>query len=261
LNHHKTFQIGDLGLFYAISITFDANNDFSNYLHFMLTQDEIKHLVAKQAADLVQNNMTVGIGTGSTIYYLIMELGERVKKGLFFRAIPTSKKTAALAAEQNIPLAALNDVTSIDITIDGADEIDPNLQLIKGGGGALLQEKMVAAASRELFILADETKLVQQLGKFPLPLEVIPFGWKQVQRKIKKTYGVEATLRVKDDQPFVSDHGHYILDCPFQQIENPDILSYDLNAIPGVVDNGLFVNMADMVLVGFGDGRTETLHK
>jgi ribose 5-phosphate isomerase A len=175
----------------------------------MLTQDEIKQLVAKQAAQLVQNNMTVGI----------------------------------------------------DITIDGADEIDANLQLIKGGGGALLQEKMVAAASRELFILADETKLVQKLGKFPLPLEVIPFGWKQVQRQIKETYHVDATLRIQDDQPFVSDHGHYILDCRFQQIEHPDILTYELNAIPGLVDNGLFVNMADLVLVGYADGRTETLHK
>ncbi|HUP13758.1 MAG TPA: ribose-5-phosphate isomerase RpiA [Niastella sp.] len=227
----------------------------------MLTQDEVKKLVAKQAAQLVQNNMTVGIGTGSTIFWLIKELGERVKSGLFFRAIPTSKKTAALAAEQNIPLAALNDVTSIDITIDGADEINGNLQLIKGGGGALLQEKMVAAASRELLILADETKLVKHLGKFPLPLEVIPFGWKQVQRKIKATYGIEANLRVQNDQPFVSDHGHYILDCPFKEIEHPDILSYDLNAIPGVVDNGLFVNMADMALVGYSDGRTETLHR
>lgn len=227
----------------------------------MLTQDEIKQLVAQQAAQLVQNNMTVGIGTGSTIYWLIKELGERVNKGLFFRAIPTSKKTAALAAKHKIPLAELNDVTSIDITIDGADEIDGNLQLIKGGGGALLQEKMVAAASKELFILADETKLVEQLGKFPLPLEVIPFGWKQVQRKINETYNIEATLRVQDDQPFVSDHGHYILDCPFHKIENPDILSYDLNAIPGVVDNGLFVNMADLVLIGYSDGRTETLHR
>lgn len=227
----------------------------------MLTQDEVKQLIAQQAAQLVQNNMTVGIGSGSTIFWLIKELGERVKKGLFFRAIPTSKKTAALAADQNIPLAALNDVTTIDITIDGADEIDPNLQLIKGGGGALLQEKMVAAASRELFILADETKLVQRLGKFPLPLEVIPFGWKQVQRKIKETYDIKAALRVQGDQPFVSDHGHYILDCSFQQIEHPDILSYDLNAIPGVVDNGLFVNMADLALIGFPDGRTETKHR
>jgi ribose 5-phosphate isomerase A len=227
----------------------------------MLTQDEIKQSVAKQAAQLVQNNMTVGIGSGSTIYWLIMELGNRVKKGLFFRAIPTSKKTAALAAEQNIPLAELNDVTGIDITIDGADEIAPGLQLIKGGGGALLQEKMVAAASRELFIVADETKLVQQLGKFPLPLEVVPFGWKQVQRHILKTYQVQASLRIQDGKPFVSDHGHYILDCPFQHIEHPDTLTYELNAIPGVVDNGLFVNMADMALIGFSDGRMETRHK
>ncbi|HEX6430081.1 MAG TPA: ribose-5-phosphate isomerase RpiA [Niastella sp.] len=227
----------------------------------MLSQEEIKQLVAKQAAQLVQNNMTVGIGTGSTIYWLILELGNRVKQGLFFRAIPTSKKTAALAAQHNIPLAELNDVDSIDITIDGADEIDPHLQLIKGGGGALLQEKMVAAASRELFILADQSKLVQHLGKFPLPLEVIPFGWKQVQRNIRETYNIETTLRIQDDQPFITDHGHYILDCPFKRIDQPDELMFELNTIPGVVDNGLFINMADLALIGFPDGKTETIHK
>ncbi|THU34121.1 ribose-5-phosphate isomerase RpiA [Niastella caeni] len=227
----------------------------------MLTQEEIKQLVAKQAAQLVQNNMTIGIGSGSTIFWLIMELGKRVKGGLFFRAIPTSRKTAALAAQCNIPLAELNAVTNIDITIDGADEIDPQLQLIKGGGGALLQEKMVAAASRELLILADASKLVKQLGKFPLPLDVIPFGWKQVQRHIRETYHVEAILRMEDDQPFITDHGHYILDCPFQHIEHPDILTYDLNAIPGVADNGLFVNMADIALIGYPDGKMETRHR
>jgi ribose 5-phosphate isomerase A len=227
----------------------------------MLSQEEIKQLVAKQAARLVQNNMTVGIGSGSTIYWLIMELGNIVKDGLFFRAVPTSKKTAALAAQHNIPLAELNAVESIDITIDGADEIDPHLQLIKGGGGALLQEKMVAAASRELFILADHSKLVLQLGKFPLPLDVIPFGWKQVQRHIRDTYHVEATLRMQNDQPFITDHGHFILDCPFQRIEQPDELTYELNTIPGVVDNGLFINMADMALIGFPDGKTETMNR
>ena len=227
----------------------------------MLTQDEIKQLVAKQAAQLVQNNMTVGIGSGSTIYWLIMELGKRVKKGLFFRAIPTSKQTATLAAQQNIPLCELNDIDRIDLTIDGADEIDLQLQLIKGGGGALLQEKMVAAASRELLILADQSKLVPQLGKFPLPLEVIPFGWKQVQRHIRETYQIESTLRMHDAQPFVSDHGHYVLDCPFERIEQPDILTFELNAIPGVVDNGLFVNMADLALIGYPDGKTETRTK
>jgi ribose 5-phosphate isomerase A len=225
----------------------------------MLSQEEIKQLVAKQAAQLVQNNMTVGIGTGSTIYWLILELGNLVKEGLFFRAIPTSKKTAVLAAQHNIPLAELNAVDSIDITIDGADEIDAHLQLIKGGGGALLQEKMVAAASRELFILADQSKLVQHLGKFPLPLEVIPFGWRQVQRHIRETYNIEAALRKNDDQPFITDHGHYILDCPFQRIEQPDELSFELNDIPGVVDNGLFINMADLALIGFPDGKTETI--
>lgn len=228
----------------------------------MLSQDQIKHLVARQAAQLVQNNMTVGIGSGTTIYWLIMELGKRVKSGLFFRAIPTSKKTAALAAQQNIPLAELNEVNIIDITIDGADEIDPQLQMIKGGGGALLQEKMVAAASRELFILADHTKLVKQLGEFPLPLDVIPFGWKQVQRHIFETFQVQATLRVQEDgKPFVTDHGNYILDCHFHTIEQPDVLTYELNAIPGVADNGLFVNMADLALIGYPDGRTETMHK
>src|SRR5439155_24085232 len=127
--------------------------------------------------------------------------GKRVQEGLFFRAVPTSKNTATLAARQNIPLADLNDVETIHLTIDGADEIDPHLQLIKGGGGALLQEKMVAAASRELLIIADHTKLVSRLGKFPLPLDVIPFGWKQVQRHIRQTYNIEAALRMNGNQP------------------------------------------------------------
>jgi ribose 5-phosphate isomerase A len=226
----------------------------------MLSAEQIKQLVAKQAAQLVQNNMTIGIGSGSTVYWLIEELGARVKQGLFFRAIPTSKKTAALAAQQNIPLAELNDVDYIDITIDGADEIDPQLQLIKGGGGALLQEKMVAAASRELLIIADHTKLVQQLGRFPLPLEVIPFGWKQVQRHIKQTYHIDAMLRMIGNQPLVTDHGHYILDCPFEQIEHAEALAYDLNAQPGVVENGLFINMADLAVIGYPNGKTETMH-
>jgi ribose 5-phosphate isomerase A len=227
----------------------------------MLSSEEIKQLVAKQAAQVVTNNMTIGIGSGSTVYWLIMELGQRVRQGLFFRAVPTSKKTAALAAQQNIPLADLNAVDRIDLTIDGADEIDPHLQLIKGGGGALLQEKMVAAASRELLIIGDHTKLVEQLGKFPLPLDVIPFGWKQVQRHMEESYHIECTLRMKDKEPFVTDHGNYILDCHFQQIERADKLTYELNGIPGVTENGLFINMADLAVIGYPDGTTETLHK
>lgn len=213
-----------------------------------------------QAARLVQSNMTIGLGTGSTVYWLIMELGRRIKEGLFFRAVPTSKKTAALAAKQDIPLAGLNDVDTIDLTIDGADEVNPQLQLIKGGGGALLQEKMVAAASRELLIIADHTKRVQQLGAFPLPLDVMPFGWKQVQRHVQESYHIEAALRMVGNEPFLTDHGHYILDCHFHTINNAESLDYDLKSIPGVAECGLFINMADMALIGYPNGNIETLH-
>jgi ribose 5-phosphate isomerase A len=227
----------------------------------MLTQDDIKKQVATRAAQLVQSNMTIGLGTGSTAYWLIMELGRRVKEGLFFRAVPTSKKTAMLAAEHNIPLAGLNDVDIIDLTIDGADEVDPHLQLIKGGGGALLQEKMVAAASRELLIIVDHTKRVQQLGKFPLPLDVIPFGWKQVQRHIRETWHIDASLRMQNNEPLVTDHGHYILDCHFKSIGEAESLDHELKSIPGVAECGLFINMADMVVIGYPDGKIETLNK
>jgi ribose 5-phosphate isomerase A len=231
------------------------------YLYPMLTQDDIKKQVAIRAAQLVQSNMTIGLGTGSTAYWLIMELGRRIKEGLLFRAVPTSKKTAMLAAEHNIPLAGLNDVDIIDLTIDGADEVDSHLQLIKGGGGALLQEKMVAAASRELLIIVDHTKKVHQLGAFPLPLDVIPFGWKQVQRHVKETWHIDASLRMNKDEPLVTDHGHYILDCHFKTISNPETLDYELKSIPGVAECGLFINMADMAVIGYPDGKIETLNR
>lgn len=220
----------------------------------MLTANEIKRKVGEQAAELVQPGMTVGIGTGSTAYWLVMALGEKVRQGLDIRCVPTSRETAKLASEQQIPLIALNDAAVIDITIDGADEIDPQGQLIKGGGGALLQEKMVAAASRQLVIIADHTKLVQHLGAFPLPVEVIPFGWKQVQRHIEALYSIKSSLRTKDDQPVVTDHGHYILDCHFNQIADAPALNIALNTIPGVVDNGLFIKMATRTIIGYPDG-------
>jgi ribose 5-phosphate isomerase A len=227
----------------------------------MLSQDDIKKQVAIAAAQLVQNNMTIGLGTGSTAYWLIMELGRRVQEDLTIKAVPTSKKTAALAAEHQIQVVGLNDIDAIDLTIDGADEIDPQLGLIKGGGGALLQEKMVAAASRELVIIADHTKRVQQLGSFPLPLDVIPFGWKQVQRRIQEKYQVAATLRMNGDEPFITDHEHYILDCHFHRIDDAESLNYDLNAIPGVAECGLFINMAHMAMVGYPDGRIEKVYR
>lgn len=220
----------------------------------MLMANDIKRKVGEQAAQLVKAGMIAGIGTGSTAYWLIMALGEKVRQGLDIRCVPTSRETARLAAVQQIPLIELNDAGVIDITIDGADEIDPQLQLIKGGGGALLQEKMVAAASRQLVIIADHTKLVQRLGAFPLPVEVIPFGWKQVQRHIEAQFGINSSLRLKEGAPLVTDHGHYMLDCHFKQIPDAPALNIALNTIPGVVDNGLFINMTTHTIIGYPDG-------
>jgi ribose 5-phosphate isomerase A len=223
----------------------------------MLTANDIKRKVGEQAAQLVKPGMTAGIGTGSTAYWLLMALGEKVRQGLPIRCVPTSRETARLASEQQIPLITLNEAAVIDITIDGADEIDPQLQLIKGGGGALLQEKMVAAASRQLVIIADHTKLVSQLGAFPLPVEVIPLGWKQVQRHIEALYSIQSSLRTKDNQPLVTDHGHYILDCHFNQIADAPALNIALNTMPGVVDNGLFIKMATGTIIGYPDGSVK----
>lgn len=223
-------------------------------LSYMLTANDIKKKVGEQAAGLIKPGMTAGIGTGSTAYWLLMALGKKVQEGLTIRCVPTSRETARLATAQQIPLVELNDTAAIDITIDGADEIDPQGQLIKGGGGALLQEKMVAAASRQLVIIADHTKLVQQLGAFPLPVEVIPFGWKQVQRRIREIYHVDSSLRIKDNQPLITDHGHYILDCHFEQISDAFTLNVTLNTMPGVVDNGLFIKMATSTIIGYPDG-------
>lgn len=221
----------------------------------MLSPSEIKQHTGIHAATLVKEGMIVGLGTGSTAAPFIKALAERVKSGLAITGVPTSVYSKKLAEELGIRLAVLNDVGSIDLTIDGADEVDPQLQLIKGGGGALLQEKMVAAVSKQLIIVADQTKLVPQLGKFPLPVEVIPYGWKHVQRTIERTYNITVALRMKDTKAFVTDQGHYILDCLFQQINDAPKLNEALHNIPGVVETGLFLHMAHSVLVGHPDGR------
>jgi ribose 5-phosphate isomerase A len=226
----------------------------------ILSQDEIKKNVGVYAADLVKSGMTIGLGTGTTAYWLIHELGNRIKNGLELAIVPTSKKTGQLAKEQGIVVTDLDAVNQLALTIDGADEIDPGGRLIKGGGGALLQEKIVAAASHELIIIADNTKLVNQLGKFPLPVEVIPFGYKQVVQKIIQT-GLcsKVTLRQKNEKPFITDHSHYILDCEFEKIEDTTSLNMLLHVIPGVVETGLFISMADKAIIGYPDGRIETI--
>ena len=227
----------------------------------MLTKEETKKLAAVQALDYIEPGMTIGIGTGSTVYWFIQELAKKVGGGFECRCIPTSNETDKLAKQLGIPMLALNDVSTIDVTVDGADEADTQLTLIKGGGGALLQEKMVAAASEKLVIIADGSKLVQQLGVFPLPVEVIPYGWKHVQQHIQYANDIPVTLRIKNEIPFVTDHGHYILDCHFQQIKDPDDLTGTLNTIPGVVENGLFIRMADLLIIAATDGTLTTLYK
>lgn len=224
----------------------------------MTSQDEIKKRTGEYAVNLIGENMVVGIGTGSTAYWFIQALGRRVKEGLNCLGVPTSKESKDHAIDCGIPLAELNDVSTIDITIDGADEIDPSLRLIKGGGGALLQEKMVAAASKRLIIIADHTKWVHHLGKFPLPVEVIPYGWKQVQQKIRHRYQIEVQPRIKNDKIFISDHGHYILDCFFESIHDPETLNVSLHNIPGVVETGLFIHLAHAAIVGLSDGSVQT---
>jgi ribose 5-phosphate isomerase A len=225
----------------------------------MFSTEQIKEKLGKEAAQLVQQDMIIGIGSGSTVFYFIRALAERVQHGLHCTAVPTSEQTLLLTEQKNIKLLTLNDITTIDLTIDGADEIDSELKVIKGGGCALLQEKMVAAASKQVVIIADHTKLVAQLGSFPLPIEVVPYGWKQVQQQIEKMHEIKVQLRKKDNQAFITDHGHYILDCYFQQIIDLAELNTSLHLIPGVVETGLFINMVDIAIIGYPYGSFKRL--
>ncbi|UYZ23849.1 ribose-5-phosphate isomerase RpiA [Mesobacillus jeotgali] len=202
-----------------------------------------KELVGVRAAEYIKDRMVVGLGTGSTAYYTIKKLGELVRNGLNIKGIPTSEQTAALAVEHGIKLVDFKDVERIDVAIDGADEFDADLNLIKGGGGALLREKIIANAASAFIVIADSSKGVNKLGDFPLPVEIVTFGAEMTSRKIAEL-GCEPKLRLSGTQPFITDNGNYILDCDFKQIESLEELEKQLNMIPGVVENGLFVNMA-----------------
>jgi ribose 5-phosphate isomerase A len=223
----------------------------------MLSSNEIKQRVALKATSLVKPGMMLGLGSGTTMHWFVTALAEHVKEGLRFTAVPTSSDVQKLAEEKGIPLTTLNEVDSIDLTIDGADEIDANWQLIKGGGGALLQEKLVASVSRDLVIIADHSKMVEQLGNFPLPVEVVPYGWKHVQKRLEQFYKIPITLREKNNRPFLTDHGHYILDCHFKQITDAPTLNGELNLIPGVVETGLFIDMVSGLYIGYADGSVK----
>jgi ribose 5-phosphate isomerase A len=226
----------------------------------MFSAEEIKKNTGIYAADFIEDKMTFGLGTGTTVYWLIEELGKRIRQGLQVTAVPTSHETAELGKQAGIIISDLSEIDSLPFTIDGADEIDPQGQLIKGGGGALLKEKIVAAASDELIIIADNSKLVQQLGKFPLPVEIVSFGYKQVTQKIKKTgFCKRTTLRKKNGYNFVTDLHHYILDCEFEKIEDASSINILLNNIPGVVETGLFINMASKAIIGYDDGNVRVI--
>ena len=225
--------------------------------------DKAKFAAAKRATDYVEDGMRVGLGTGSTAAWLVRCLGEMVEDGLRIKGVPTSTRTAELAREVGIEVISLDEAKWLDITIDGADEYDGNLNLIKGGGGALLQEKIVATASDQMIVIADAGKAVEALGAFPLPIEVIPFGWQTTKTLVEETLigldvlGRTSTLRLNGDSPYVTDEGNYIIDLHLNRIGNARQLALVLNQVPGVVENGLFIDICDAVIVGHGDGRVE----
>ncbi len=226
--------------------------------------DKAKFVAAKRAAQYVEDGMRVGLGTGSTAAWLVRCLGEMVREdGLRIKGVPTSSRTAALARDVGIDVISLDEAKWLDLTIDGADEFDGELNLIKGGGGALLQEKIVATASDQMIVIADVGKEVETLGAFPLPIEVIPFGWQATQALVEETLismdvlGRKTTLRMNGDAPFVTDEGNHILDLHLGRIGNPRQMSMVINQMPGVVENGLFIDICDIVVIGYGDGKVE----
>ncbi|MEL6191990.1 MAG: ribose-5-phosphate isomerase RpiA [Bacteroidota bacterium] len=219
-----------------------------------------KKVAAEKAMTLVQDGMTLGLGTGSTAYFFLEELGKAINDGLKIKGLATSTATEKTAAKFNIPLISLDEVQKLDLTIDGADEIDPRLQLIKGGGGALFREKIIAGISDRVVIIADSSKYHSNLGHFPLPVEVVPFSWKVSCAGISEM-GTEPVLRMENQTPFTTDNGNYILDCQFDSIQEPSELHQQLKMVPGVVETGLFVDMANQVILGAADGSTQVFYK
>lgn len=227
-----------------------------------LDQKSMKKLVAETAVETyVKDGMNVGLGTGSTAYFAIKKIGELVSQGYNLTCVATSVQSEELAKECGIKVVDLDEVDKLDVTIDGADEVDPKMQLIKGLGGALLIEKIVAAATVKEIIVVDESKLVDTLGtKSPLPVEVLKFGHEHTKYALEKQ-GCNAVLRMKDGQPFVTDGGNYIYDCRFENISQPFFLESRIDIIPGVVENGLFLNTAFDVIVCKQDGSIERMNQ
>ncbi|RLF59518.1 MAG: ribose 5-phosphate isomerase A [Thermoplasmata archaeon] len=215
---------------------------------------EMKRIAAQKAVEYIEDDMIVGLGTGSTVKYALEYLSKRIQEGLSIKAIPTSIETKRIAQKEQINIVSLLEYPEIDITIDGADEVDSNLNLIKGGGGALAREKIIAYHSKKVIIIADDSKVVKMLGiNFPLPVEVLKFEWESTKRALE-TFGCDAKIRKIFDDPFITDNGNYIVDCEFEKINDPEQLEIDINMIPGVVENGLFIGLATEVIVGSKQG-------
>ncbi|MFA5452798.1 MAG: ribose-5-phosphate isomerase RpiA [Candidatus Methanomethylophilaceae archaeon] len=225
-----------------------------------MSELNLKKIVAEYAVDnYIEDGMNVGLGTGSTAYYAIKRIGELVNKGFKLTCVATSIQSEVLARECGIKIVSLDEISHLDLTIDGADEVDQKMQLIKGLGGALLREKIVAAASFKEVIIADESKKVEMLGKkTPLPVEVLRFGHSKTRFALEKQ-GCRATLRMKGGEPFITDGSNYIYDCKFESISNPFFLESRLDIIPGVIECGLFLNTATTVLISTSDGNVERL--
>ncbi|WP_297327568.1 ribose-5-phosphate isomerase RpiA [uncultured Bartonella sp.] len=227
---------------------------------------ELKKAAAAKAVEFVKDGMKLGIGTGSTANEFIRLLAQRVKNGLRVVGVATSKQSEKLCVELGIPVATLDEVPSLDLDIDGADEIGPQMALIKGGGGALLREKIVAFSSAQMLVIADQSKLVKTLGAFALPIEVNPFGIEVTKVAIidaAKRLGLSGNiaLRTKNNKPFITDGGHFILDASFGRISDPEGLSEALFAIPGVVEHGLFLNLATKLVIAMANGEIKVLEE
>ena len=220
--------------------------------------EELKRAVAKEALKFIEDDMVVGLGTGSTTAYFIEYLGKLIMEEELedVYGVPTSHQSRLLAIENGIPVVSLDEVDAIDIAVDGADEVDPSLNLIKGRGAALTMEKIIEYRAGTFLVLVDESKLVERLGqRMPVPIEVIPAAWRAIAEEVE-VFNATAELRMatKKDGPVVTDNGNFILDARFHRIEDPLDLEIELNNIPGVVENGIFADIADVVLVGTKDG-------
>jgi ribose 5-phosphate isomerase A len=232
----------------------------------MTDQNALKRAVAAKALEYVQDGMKLGLGSGSTAEIFVEMLAPKVRSGFKLLCVPTSERTATVARKLGLTLSTLDDLAPLDLTIDGADEADRNLDVIKGGGGMLLREKIVANASRKMVVIADESKMVPRLGKYPLPIEVVEFGHKVTARHLGETFAslgyanVAMTLRQKDGAPFKTDSGNLIYDCAFGAIQNAPKLAAAISAVPGMVEHGLFIGIATTLLIA-GPGEVEVIEK